>query len=127
MTTETYFDPADLPDGMGTVHHTEVGWPLRCWWGAERVRGKNADEPLWIADVPHVLRDLVGVGRLPIGIHPLQFITNTLSYAAVPTAIWLGLWKLPHWRRQRAGRCVSCGYDRAGLAAEVVCPECGHL
>jgi transposase InsO family protein len=30
-------------------------------------------------------------------------------------------------RRARAGRCPKCGYDRAGLAASAVCPECGSL
>ena len=28
-------------------------------------------------------------------------------------------------RREHARRCVKCGYDRAGLAHDVVCPECG--
>ena len=27
--------------------------------------------------------------------------------------------------RIRAGLCLACGYDRAGLAAGSVCPECG--
>ena len=30
-----------------------------------------------------------------------------------------------HLRRARAGMCPACGYDRAGLAAGVACPECG--
>lgn len=30
-------------------------------------------------------------------------------------------------RRQRAGHCVKCGYDRAGLASDAACPECGTL
>ncbi len=28
-------------------------------------------------------------------------------------------------RRARVGSCAACGYDRAGLAAGAVCPECG--
>lgn len=47
-----------------------------------------------------------------------------LALIAAPTA-WL-------WRRDRrlrralaAGFCASCGYDRAGLAPDAVCPECG--
>jgi len=28
-------------------------------------------------------------------------------------------------RRVRVGLCAGCGYDRAGLAAGAVCPECG--
>lgn len=30
-----------------------------------------------------------------------------------------------YMRRARAGLCAGCGYDRAGLAASAVCPECG--
>lgn len=28
--------------------------------------------------------------------------------------------------RERTGKCLSCGYDRAGIAADVPCPECGR-
>lgn len=27
--------------------------------------------------------------------------------------------------RRRAGRCAACGYDRRGLGAGALCPECG--
>lgn len=30
-------------------------------------------------------------------------------------------------RRARVGACAKCSYDRRGLAAGVVCPECGAL
>ena len=30
-----------------------------------------------------------------------------------------------YMRRARVGLCAACGYDRAGLAAGAVCPECG--
>lgn len=30
-------------------------------------------------------------------------------------------------RRRRAGRCLSCGYDRRGLAPDAKCPECGAV
>jgi hypothetical protein len=29
-------------------------------------------------------------------------------------------------RRARAGLCPKCHYDRAGIAADAKCPECGH-
>lgn len=35
----------------------------------------------------------------------------------------------PGWvaaRRMRRGQCPSCGYSRAGLSAESLCPECGR-
>lgn len=30
-------------------------------------------------------------------------------------------------RRRRRGLCTGCGYDRAGVAADAVCPECGAV
>jgi len=36
-------------------------------------------------------------------------------------------WKSLSRRRARIGICQSCGYDRAGLAAGAVCPECGAV
>jgi hypothetical protein len=53
------------------------------------------------------------------------FALNTLFYAAIA---W-GLWQVPlairRRRRRRLNRCVKCGYDRAGLAGDAACPECG--
>jgi hypothetical protein len=36
------------------------------------------------------------------------------------------LWRIDAKRRLAApGRCVRCGYDRAGLSKDTTCPECG--
>jgi hypothetical protein len=43
---------------------------------------------------------------------------------AVPSA-WAWRLDAAARRRERAGRCAGCGYDLAGLAAGLVCPECG--
>jgi hypothetical protein len=42
--------------------------------------------------------------------------------AASAGALWW--WDIQRWRR-RKGSCAACGYDRAGLAADTKCPECG--
>lgn len=50
-------------------------------------------------------------------------------------ALAAGLSAAPFWwtdirdgrRRRRLGHCPQCGYDRAGLAAEIKCPECGTV
>jgi hypothetical protein len=55
------------------------------------------------------------------------FLANTLFYGAMVWALSQILLILRRRSRRRRGRCVRCGYNRAGLAAAVVCPECGHL
>ena len=47
-----------------------------------------------------------------------------LILVAMPTAL---AWRIERRIARRAGdgRCTGCGYDRHGLAAEGVCPECG--
>ena len=47
---------------------------------------------------------------------------SLLSLLATAAA-WRGDAK--YLRRVREGACPACGYDRAGLAAGAVCPECG--
>lgn len=34
-------------------------------------------------------------------------------------------WRLD--RRKPPGTCTNCGYDRTGLTADAVCPECGEV
>ncbi len=81
---------------------------------------------LGYVEVPARMITYLGVDRLPIGIHPLPFIANTLLYAAIPFALWLAVGPLRRRRRRRAGRCTRCAYDRAGLPVDSVCPECGQ-
>lgn len=52
------------------------------------------------------------------------FIPHWLVIALASTP-WL-FWRLNRAaRRRRSGHCARCGYDRAGLAPEAPCPECG--
>ncbi|MCC6320398.1 MAG: hypothetical protein IT438_03055 [Phycisphaerales bacterium] len=47
-----------------------------------------------------------------------------LALAAIPSNLaWRS--ELRRRRRERIGKCSTCGYDLAGLAAGVACPECG--
>lgn len=51
----------------------------------------------------------------------LWFLAAILS----PFALW-GMFMV--WRERQAarrGRCATCGYSRAGLAQDTLCPECG--
>lgn len=65
----------------------------------------------------------------PLPLFPLWrgFALNTILY----TLIALGLWQIRLEIRRRTryvkGLCVRCGYDRAGIAPEAPCPECGSM
>ncbi len=62
---------------------------------------------------------------LPLLPMPLGFAVNTVLFAAVLWASARGARAWRSSRRRRRGRCANCNYDRTGLAAGVVCPECG--
>lgn len=61
---------------------------------------------------------------IPLRPMPLGFMANTLFYAT-PFLLLFGFPALRRRRRRRRGLCAWCAYDRAGMSAEKVCPECG--
>jgi rubrerythrin len=64
---------------------------------------------------------------MPTRILPLGFTLNTLLAAAILLTITegAGAWRLR--ARRRKGECPWCGYDRAGVAGDAACPECGRV
>jgi hypothetical protein len=56
--------------------------------------------------------------------------TRYVSVSIAPIMLAAGLVAFAMWRsdlrRMPPGACPQCGYDRAGLAFEAPCPECGH-
>jgi hypothetical protein len=56
----------------------------------------------------------------------MQFVIPMWPFAVAPGIGALLLWRgeRPE-RRRRLGQCINCGYDRRGLEAAAVCPECG--
>jgi hypothetical protein len=50
------------------------------------------------------------------------WVPLTISFGAT-----LAAWRLDALARRRAGLnlCPKCNYDRAGIAKDAVCPECG--
>jgi hypothetical protein len=56
----------------------------------------------------------------PLFWFPLVWIPPA-CFSALPIAWWL---EMREARRARVGRCPRCDYDRTGLAAGAVCPEC---
>jgi hypothetical protein len=117
--------------GPDSWNRTEAGWPLRCWWGADIYFGdpennNDRNERQHLLSLSSEWSDRLGVEELPTGIMPWPFVANTLMYAALPIALWLTFGPLRRWRRRRAGHCTRCNYNRAGLATEAPCPECGE-
>jgi hypothetical protein len=55
------------------------------------------------------------------------FAINTALYALPCLALILSLAAARKSLRRKRGHCPECNYDRAGLAAESPCPECGSL
>ncbi|HVU62889.1 MAG TPA: hypothetical protein VHC70_02840, partial [Phycisphaerales bacterium] len=112
------------------------------WWDVvpqptnpRSLAGRGANSGIRDSAVP-VLRAVPGAflgsgvsaGTVMEWVLPLWQPT-VLAGAAVLALLWPELILLLAFRsrrRRRLGRCVKCGYDRAGLAAGAACPECGE-
>jgi hypothetical protein len=124
-------------DGSGFLPRqvaNSYGWPLRLCEMAVTLDEKGCTicshsygawpSPPWLA------RCLGQEPTTHVAIHPLWFglVVDLLVYlgfwSAVLVLIGLARRSL-HKRRLAAGNCRSCGYDRAGIGAVAVCPECG--
>jgi hypothetical protein len=111
------------PD-TGLLWRFEAGWPALAL-GGTLTRGTDINgvrlSGLWEASP--------GRRSIWLPLYPLWpgFALNTIFYSGLA---W-GLWQVPlairRRRRRRLNRCVKCGYDRAGLAADAHCPECGTI
>ena len=114
-----------------------AGWPMRAFWC-------ESDEPTQDPVTKHAVYTHRGGFTLPT--HVIKETSSTVYLPRplpfrplwpgllIDTALFIAFWSLvllakpafKSWRR-RKGRCSSCGYDMAGLAAESGCPECGAL
>jgi hypothetical protein len=54
------------------------------------------------------------------------FLADVGFYSAAVSLLWLTGAKASRKLRRAAGQCPACGYDRSGLPAPSVCPECGR-
>jgi hypothetical protein len=106
-----------LGDDVGFTVTDLVGWPAPCLYSQGADSGAFKD-PLAIAG-PR--------GALPTRILPLGFALNTALAAGLVLGLIEGSAFMRRWRRTRASRCPSCGYDRAGFTGDAACPECGSV
>lgn len=122
---------SDSPE-MLSGSESAMGWPLLSAWFESHMYFMSA--PLCDCPAPaYELRgawDLRTASRLEGPALPLRpiwpgLIINTLFYAALSWSLWLIPLPLRRARRRRRNLCLRCGYPRAGIAAEVACPECG--
>lgn len=110
----------------------EAGWPARAFWGWTRI-GPNADgyglERWGLVRVPMLFDRPPSPppNAMDFPLRPVWsgFAINTALFSAAAGFLWFGPGFLRLWIRRRRGRCLACGFDRAGLAAETACPECG--
>jgi hypothetical protein len=121
----------------GMVAYQRSGWPLQClecgyvssnasarsaviagFEAPEKIRSSTHapggwwNTPRFVPALP--LRPLLG----PFVLDSLFYSVVLFSLLAVPRVV-------RRYRRAWTGRCVRCGYDRSGLAADAKCPECG--
>ena len=99
-----------IPEDLTALVHDE---PNRFWWGSYSAPNPSFN-PWWIVwrDAPR---------NFPRGSAPMWMC---VSAVALPTLV---AWRLDALARRRAllNLCPKCNYDRAGLGAGAVCPECG--
>ena len=108
-----WFTPADVTPS-GTWRWAPHPWKLS--WKSQYLHSRGVPPVLTPGEVPVSFETIAASFPLWWGVAVMLLIT------------------LPAWyfdalarRRARLGRCPKCNYDRTGLAAGAVCPECGKL
>ena len=98
--------------GLLTIARWTPGGPISVppGWGIET---RSPEFYLWYKRTA-----VPGFSHLAVPLWPAAAVLGMGAFV-----VWRGDMKTR--RRARAGCCVKCGYDRAGLMGETVCPECG--
>jgi hypothetical protein len=112
----------NLAGGQYGVTEVRFGWPVRAMSWVHFYRD-DGDRAIWW-DEGLRLETLRG-RLLPLRVLPLGFMLNTLLAAAVLMGMVEGAGIARRRLRAHRGRCPRCNYDRAGIAGDALCPECG--
>lgn len=86
-------------------------------------RGPMLSGLAWIV-MPTTIAAFVGGAMTPPDGGPLFSMVVAIGVYVLASLV-RGIIGLTKGRPRTAGACASCEYDFAGLAPEVVCPECG--
>jgi hypothetical protein len=125
--------------GAGVASIARCGWPFKSLqdsvWTAHPMTGEAVTLRHHTLTPPSILHPLergpnpAGSMRRRLPYEPVWpgLLGNTAMFAAVFWLVMPGRRVLRSLLRDRAGRCVGCGYDRAGLATDAKCPECGTV
>ena len=124
---------ATIPDDGSRAYvwfgESAAGWPLRAVYTQITFDGRlNRNvSPNYIVEQRWAIRWTSGSRDWVLPYRPLWtgLLANTALYAAAWTPLVLLPGAVARWRRARQGRCMRCGYARAGLKADAACPECG--
>jgi hypothetical protein len=100
------------------------GWPMRCVMRGKR-SNKNDPSPRMNGEYGSIRWKV----QLPIRPMPLGMVVDASLFALAVLPIhqslaWTWRWWRVHFRTVNR-LCPRCGYDRRGLVADSMCPECG--
>ena len=109
-----------------------VGWPIvsaayvhLSWLSMRTGHGEEVIDGVELEDFTPITVDVFEAPcAIPLRIYWLGAGANTVLYSAFLFALWYAIISVRMTLRDRAGRCIKCGYDLRGNASGV-CPECG--
>lgn len=105
-----------------------AGWPWVTMTGWTTWRGPRSSTRV---DVQGIVLKVNGVERILLPTRPAWrgFIASTVLFATLAMPVPLIVGRDRAQRRRKAGACMACGYDMAGVPCAVdgvrMCPECG--
>jgi hypothetical protein len=125
-TLHEVFAPLNVRSEVRELQLMDSGWPARSMrhsFACDSMGYPMIDTAI---SVPDLWSARPGDTRgLPLEVLPLGFALNTLLAAGVALGVVEGFGFVRRRRRRARGRCVWCGYERAGIGVRAVCPECG--
>jgi hypothetical protein len=122
------------PDLQVSAYRERIGVPMRSLECEQRSVTWTIAVPAGYPPASWAQRgtaDLLLGPRMPVGPLWRGLVVNTALYAVVVYGAFVGCragWRRfgPQRRRRIArGCCPACGYERRGIAASAMCPECG--